>query len=101
MCAVVAGLVVGDRFLGLFDRIRHEVLADRYRTFTPEREMTAIRGPADWADEGVFSFNSILREFGLNVTFLEVDEGHVAAAKFHLVVTIRGFGTDLRRGQAF
>ncbi len=40
--AVVAGFVVGDQFRGLLDRIRHEVLADRHRTFTPEREMTAV-----------------------------------------------------------
>ena len=62
--------------------------------------MTAVWGPADWTDEGVFPFDAILREFGFTAAFLEVDEGHIATAKFYLVVAVRGFGADLRRGQA-
>ncbi len=39
----------------------------------------------DQADEGVFPFDAILLELDLNVVSLEVDESHVATAKFHFV----------------
>jgi hypothetical protein len=39
-----------------------------------------------------------LLELDPNVVFLEVDESHVATAKFHFEFPVRGFGTNLREG---
>ena len=86
---VIAGLIVRDRFLGLLDRIGHEVLTDRDGTLAPKREVAAVRRPVDGADEGIFPFDAILRELGLGVASLECDQDHVAAAKLHLEVAVR------------
>lgn len=98
---VIARLVVRDRILGLLDRIGHEVLANRDGALAPKREVTTVRRPVDRTDEPVFPFDPVLGELGLGVGFLQVDEDHVAATKFHLEFTVRGLGADLRRGQSF
>ena len=63
--------------------------------------MSAIRRPVDRTDPSVLTFDAVLGEFNFGVGFLQVHEDDVAVSEYHLVISGRRFGANLRRRQAF